>query len=394
MPDDFDPYHRWLGIPPQDQPPHLYRLLGIAPFESDREVIDSVASRHIAFLQEITDGPYVRHAQRLLNELSAARRKLLDPVKKAAYDRMLRAELQPPTAADADTEESHCKTVSLRSPDEDSVALPVPPPAPPQTAQPPIVTARRDPPRARSKRSPANTSDRRWRWEYVLGGGVCLTALACLLLFLPKKSANENRVAASRPVATAGLGGSNSAAAPSPVHPTTVAPPKASPLAKSPPVSPSSESTLRFNFGAQDSLTDENGATWLPAEKYSDGKPGFLGGRRTKGGQPPGTVHETAVVGIEAVRIPLTSGQYRVTLHFCENWVKSAARRRFAVHVESAVVIPDFAKLLTEHGLGQPIAFDVPAVEVDSLLEIDFEKLGPAGASTTILNGLEVTPIQ
>ncbi|MCL4201823.1 MAG: hypothetical protein KJ000_04970 [Pirellulaceae bacterium] len=89
----FDPYHRWLGIPPEEQPPHHYRLLGIAPFESDREVIDSVAMRHIGFLQEITDAAHVKHAQRLLNELAAARRCLLDPDKKAAYDAELRLRL-------------------------------------------------------------------------------------------------------------------------------------------------------------------------------------------------------------------------------------------------------------------------------------------------------------
>ena len=29
MPDAFDPYFKWLGIPKADQPPHGYRLLGI-----------------------------------------------------------------------------------------------------------------------------------------------------------------------------------------------------------------------------------------------------------------------------------------------------------------------------------------------------------------------------
>ena len=27
--DGFDPYRKWLGIPPQEQPPNHYRLLGI-----------------------------------------------------------------------------------------------------------------------------------------------------------------------------------------------------------------------------------------------------------------------------------------------------------------------------------------------------------------------------
>ena len=26
---EFDPYHRWLGIPPEEQPADHYRLLGI-----------------------------------------------------------------------------------------------------------------------------------------------------------------------------------------------------------------------------------------------------------------------------------------------------------------------------------------------------------------------------
>ena len=35
----FDPYHKWLGISPKDQPPDHYRLLGIDRFESDLEVV-------------------------------------------------------------------------------------------------------------------------------------------------------------------------------------------------------------------------------------------------------------------------------------------------------------------------------------------------------------------
>lgn len=93
MADTFDPYHRWLGIGPEDQPPHHYRLLGLALFEADRDIIDSVAMRHIGFLQEITGGDHVPQAQRLLNELAAARRCLLDPRRKAAYDADLKAQL-------------------------------------------------------------------------------------------------------------------------------------------------------------------------------------------------------------------------------------------------------------------------------------------------------------
>ena len=39
MAEKFDPYYTWLGIPPQEQPPHFYRLLGLEVFEENREVI-------------------------------------------------------------------------------------------------------------------------------------------------------------------------------------------------------------------------------------------------------------------------------------------------------------------------------------------------------------------
>ncbi len=33
--DEFDAYHQWLSIPPVEQPPTLYRLLGLSQFEND-----------------------------------------------------------------------------------------------------------------------------------------------------------------------------------------------------------------------------------------------------------------------------------------------------------------------------------------------------------------------
>ena len=144
MSETFDPYHRWLGIPPEQQPPHHYRLLGITPFESDREVIDSVAMRHMGFLQEITDGPYVKHAQQLLNELAAARRCLLDPDKKAAYDAQLQlseslpvpppiASLSDPSQRPTAREPDAVGLVPSETPEKPSVAkVPVPILSPPR----------------------------------------------------------------------------------------------------------------------------------------------------------------------------------------------------------------------------------------------------------------------
>ena len=38
MPEAFDPYYTWPGIPPKDQPPNHYRLLGVERFEPAGQV--------------------------------------------------------------------------------------------------------------------------------------------------------------------------------------------------------------------------------------------------------------------------------------------------------------------------------------------------------------------
>jgi hypothetical protein len=48
---DFDPFHKWFGIPPEDQPPTHYRLLGLHDFESDPEVIPGAVMRQSARLR-------------------------------------------------------------------------------------------------------------------------------------------------------------------------------------------------------------------------------------------------------------------------------------------------------------------------------------------------------
>ncbi len=86
----FDPYHKWLGIPPRERPPHHYRLLGVAPFEPDPEVIAAASDQRMAFLQGMAIGPRSAESQRLLNEVAAARLCLLHAARKAAYDDRLR----------------------------------------------------------------------------------------------------------------------------------------------------------------------------------------------------------------------------------------------------------------------------------------------------------------
>lgn len=88
---NFDPYYKWLGIPPDEQPPNHYRLLGLRLFESDPDVIDAATEQRASYLQHCATGAHVEESQKILNEVAAARICLLNGEKKQAYDATLRA---------------------------------------------------------------------------------------------------------------------------------------------------------------------------------------------------------------------------------------------------------------------------------------------------------------
>src|SRR5438477_646496 len=91
----FDPYYTWLGIPPREQPPNHYRLLGLSLYESNHEVIAFAAERQISHVRMFQAGPHSVASQKLLNDLAAAELCLTSADRKAAYDAELRAALSP-----------------------------------------------------------------------------------------------------------------------------------------------------------------------------------------------------------------------------------------------------------------------------------------------------------
>ncbi len=100
MPDEFDPYYKWLGIPPAEQPPNHYRLLGIQLFEADADVISNAADQRMAHVRTFQSGKFTKESQRILNEISTARVELLSP-SKHDYDRKLRSSTAPTAAPSA-----------------------------------------------------------------------------------------------------------------------------------------------------------------------------------------------------------------------------------------------------------------------------------------------------
>jgi WD40 repeat protein len=85
----FDPYHKWLGIPKDQRPPTHYQLLGIAPNETDAEVIDEATLRQTTHIRAYQIGPHAAECTRILNEIAQAKLTLVHPAKRKAYDEQL-----------------------------------------------------------------------------------------------------------------------------------------------------------------------------------------------------------------------------------------------------------------------------------------------------------------
>ncbi len=86
---EFDPYLKWLGIRDPERPINHYRLLGLDLFESDPDVISIAADRQMAHIRTYQSGPRGPLSQKILGELAIARRCLLMPEQKLAYDQQL-----------------------------------------------------------------------------------------------------------------------------------------------------------------------------------------------------------------------------------------------------------------------------------------------------------------
>ncbi len=93
---EFDPYYKWLGIPTEQRPPNFYQLVGVQLYEKDFDVIANACDQRMSHLRTFGNSPQQQLAERLLNEVSAARVTLLNPRLKAGYDSTLRAKYPPP----------------------------------------------------------------------------------------------------------------------------------------------------------------------------------------------------------------------------------------------------------------------------------------------------------
>lgn len=116
MPDTFDPYSEWLGIPPSRRPPTYYDLLGLPTDETDERRIHEAAQDRYDHIRKYTygpAGPERDQANRVLVELSEALHCLSDPKRRQEYDRRLQAGLEVSVGQDA--QEGYDLQQSMRS---------------------------------------------------------------------------------------------------------------------------------------------------------------------------------------------------------------------------------------------------------------------------------------
>ena len=83
---DFDPYQRWLKIPPNRRPPSYYDLLGVPDDERDLRRIDDAAAARMAKVRARALGERGDLVTPLLNQLSQALDCLVNSTARKAYD--------------------------------------------------------------------------------------------------------------------------------------------------------------------------------------------------------------------------------------------------------------------------------------------------------------------
>ncbi|MBC8873425.1 MAG: hypothetical protein H8E44_28645 [Planctomycetes bacterium] len=89
--DDFNPYHEWLGLDSQLKQPNYYQLLGVEPGETNALMISTSAERAAARVRSIRPGPRAAEWAKVLDEIASAKNCLMDPTRRAQYDRQLAA---------------------------------------------------------------------------------------------------------------------------------------------------------------------------------------------------------------------------------------------------------------------------------------------------------------
>jgi len=176
----FDPYLKWLEIPPGPRPPDHYALLGLPRFESDTKQIEEAARERMKRVREYHIGPHSDQCQELLNDIAKAKVCLINAKTKDPYDEQLRLSSLSHAGRSAEVPDA----AAISQPVPGPVVSFAPSPTAPQPRRPEVATRRTlagKPPASIMKQLQANP------WLAGLAGAG-LGALLTLLIFLAIQS--------------------------------------------------------------------------------------------------------------------------------------------------------------------------------------------------------------
>lgn len=102
--EQFNPYHKWLGVSRTETTPKPYQLLGVESNEDDPEVIRAAAIRQSTYVRHFQSGQHAQIAARVLEEIEQAKLSLLDsPTRNVRHQSVNQAET-PPRHAHGETQ--------------------------------------------------------------------------------------------------------------------------------------------------------------------------------------------------------------------------------------------------------------------------------------------------
>ena len=208
MSETTDPYFDWFKIPKDLRPPNYYELLGLKQFESDPAKISAAVEQRASFLQDINSGPNTAIAQRILNEVAAAKICLLDENKRDAYDESLldlsslTEEPEPPAVAKPPRANTATAANTPAVPNAPPVSPKPSAPAPPPVSSPPVSspaivvreTVKSSPPASQPQPAQPTTNEKPLNKNLLFGGiGAAAVALIGSIVVVAMLMGGDNK---------------------------------------------------------------------------------------------------------------------------------------------------------------------------------------------------------
>ena len=104
---NFDPYHKWLGLPPGKWMPTHFELLGLSIDEEEPSVIELAIKRQRDFMKGMRGGKFPELVDQILIQIQDAEITLLEPDSRRQYVEKSREERVTENQSEVDYQAVH-----------------------------------------------------------------------------------------------------------------------------------------------------------------------------------------------------------------------------------------------------------------------------------------------